>query len=141
MKVLAPGVLILVLSCSGRISHEELKQEIISVEKEFCEMAQEKGLSEAFTYYAAEEAVLNRGGQIFKGKVEIALQTNTNHQQVELVWAPDFVDVSSSGDMAYTWGNYKFNAITAEGDTINSKGIFHTVWKRQANGEWRYVYD
>ena len=58
-----------------------------------------------------------------------------------LVWEPDFIDVSVAGDLAYTYGKFTYTSITESGDTLTSKGIFHTVWKRQEDGSWKYVWD
>jgi len=62
-------------------------------------------------------------------------------QNIKLDWTPDFVDVSESEDMAYSYGGYSFSALSSKGDTINSSGIFHTVWKKQLDGSWKYVWD
>jgi len=59
----------------------------------------------------------------------------------QLEWAPDFVDVSSSGDLAYTYGKFTFSFKDSLGNKVENKGIFHTVWKRQSNGEWKFVWD
>ena len=56
-------------------------------------------------------------------------------------WKPDFVDVSSSGDLGYTYGQYTFIRLDSIGNETASQGIFHTVWKRQSDGNWRFVYD
>ncbi|MBL7111012.1 MAG: DUF4440 domain-containing protein [Bacteroidales bacterium] len=58
-----------------------------------------------------------------------------------LVWEPEFVDVEESGDLGYTYGSFVFTAKDSTGNDIESKGVFHTVWKRQADGEWRFVWD
>ena len=43
--------------------------------------------------------------------------------------------------MAYTYGEYEFTSLDTLGKSKVSKGIFHTVWKRQGDGTWKYVYD
>ena len=58
-----------------------------------------------------------------------------------LVWKPDYVDVSESGDLAYTYGKYTFTSRDSTGRKVVSKGIFHTVWKRQEDGSWKFVWD
>ena len=60
---------------------------------------------------------------------------------VELTWEPEFVDVSTDGTLAYTYGPYTFKAMDKDGNPISAEGLFHTVWKRQADGNWRFVYD
>ena len=58
-----------------------------------------------------------------------------------LKWKPDFVDVAASGDLGYTYGHYTYSYIDSTGKAAEDKGIFHTVWKRQPDGNWRFVWD
>ena len=121
---------------------EKWKKEIATTELEFAEMASNQGVSKAFLPFASEDAVLNRNNTVLKGKEAMKNyfidQTLT---QINLEWAPDFIDVSSSGDLGYTYGQYKFSAIDSVGKKIEVKGIFHTVWKRQPDGNWKFVWD
>ncbi len=121
---------------------DKLKLEIIDVEKRFAEMASEKGVSEAFFYFAAEDGVIMRNNKIYKGKAEIKKYYDSSGlTDIKLKWRPDFVDISSSGDMAYTYGKFSFSAKDKTGKILKSDGIFHTVWKRQPDGKWRFVWD
>ncbi|MEK7720117.1 MAG: DUF4440 domain-containing protein [Bacteroidota bacterium] len=63
------------------------------------------------------------------------------YKGAELLWKPDFVEVSASGDLGYTYGKFLFPTHDSTGQVIRSKGIFHTVWKKQADGQWRFVWD
>jgi len=120
------------------------KQEILETEKAFAEMAREEGISNAFLAYAAEEAVLMRNNTLIIGKEEMKKvferQSNTAGK-TSLTWAPDFVDVSSSGDLGYTYGKYQYSFTDSTGNVQLDSGIFHTVWKRQPDGKWRFVWD
>lgn len=121
---------------------EQWKLEILSMEKEFNDMAQSDGLVRAFEYYAAENGVIKRGKNVVMGKAAIAEWYEKDVRSNEtLTWKPTFVDVSSSGDLAYTYGDYVFTSYDTLGNKKENKGIFHTVWKKQADGSWRFVYD
>jgi ketosteroid isomerase-like protein len=123
-------------------SMEKWKREIVNTEKEFAEMAVKEGIPKAFLTYAAEDVVLMRNNTVLKGKEAIkSYFENQTFKEVKLEWAPDFVDVSSSGDLGYTYGPYTFTYIDINGKTISDEGIFHTVWKRQADGKWLFVWD
>ena len=123
-------------------STEQLKNEIIQAEHDFAAMAKEKGMAEAFLAFAAEDAVINRADSLIKGKPAIQNYfSNQTLQDVQLAWEPDFVDVAASGDLGYTYGKYTFSAVTSSGKTIQATGIFHTVWKRQPDGSWKFVWD
>jgi len=123
-------------------SKEIYKKEILETEKAFAEMAKIEGLPKAFLAYADEAAVLNRNNTIIKGKPAIKEYFKKQTlREVKLEWTPDFVEVSQSGDLGYTYGKYSFSAKDTSGQKIESEGIFHTVWKKQADGNWRYVWD
>ena len=136
---------LLLTACNSSINKAQLeaaKKEIVQTEHDFARMASEKGLSEAFSYYADSAAALNRGNYVIHGKDSIRLfYLAPRFTDVKLTWEPDFVEVSVSADLGYTYGKYIFATHDSTGQVIRSKGIFHTVWKKQANGEWRFVWD
>ena len=138
-------VAIAVQACANNSQQElieQWKQEIVQAENDFSAMAGKDGIPTAFLAYAAEEAVLMRGNNLVIGREAIkerfAQQAPGN---AKLEWSPDFVDVSESGDLGYTYGNYTLTSTDSLGNEVENTGIFHTVWKRQANGEWRFVWD
>jgi len=121
---------------------EKWKAEIVDTEKSFAELAKKEGLQKAFLTYAAEDGVLSRDNKIIKGKEAMSTWfEGQSLENVQLEWTPDFVDVAASGDLGYTYGKFTFSALGENGEPLKSEGIFHTVWKRQANGEWRFVWD
>lgn len=121
----------------------QFKDEIATAEKAFAQMAKDKGLQAAFTFFAADSAVINRGDVLIKGKNSIFAYYGkpSGLQNVKLEWTPDFVDVSSTGDMGYTYGKYHFSGMDSFGKMVENEGIFHTVWARQPDGSWKFVYD
>jgi ketosteroid isomerase-like protein len=124
------------------VEMEQFEQEIIETETAFAALALEKGLQIAFVRYAAQDAVLNRNGRLIVGKQAIeAFYGDPEMQKVRLTWKPDFVGASASGDLGYTYGKYSYESVDEDGKEVKFNGIFHTVWKRQANGTWRYVWD
>ena len=126
----------------NEIDTAELKNEIVKMEKEFAELVKTGGIKKAFLYYAAEDAVLNRNNTLIRGKEEIKTYfENQTLSDIKLEWKPDFVDVAESGDIAYTYGKYNFSAKSETGEEVKSTGVFHTVWKKQDDGSWKYVWD
>ncbi len=143
--ILLVTVILFFCQCDVQIktdSSESGKQQILATEKEFEKMTAEKGWAESFSYFADDSAVLQSEEGIIKGKTAIkAHYSNSKYKDVSLRWDADFVDVARSGDLAYTYGKYTFTAVDTAGKPIDSKGIFHTVWKKQKDGSWRYVWD
>ena len=144
-KLIILVFVVIIQACSNNTREElvaQWKQEIVQAEKDFSAMAGEEGIPAAFLAYAAQDAVLKRGNNLVVGRDAIKERfAQQNLGNVKLEWSPDFVDVSESGDLGYTYGNYTFTSTDSLGNKVEDKGIFHTVWKRQANGEWRFVWD
>ena len=103
------------ISCKKTNHKEDLekwKSEIVAVENAFNDMAQKEGLIKAFKFYAAEDGVIRRGKKVIKGKNAIAdWYTKDVRPNETLTWNPTFIDVSKSGDLAYTYGDYVFTCL------------------------------
>ena len=106
-------------------------------------MTSEKGIAEAFYFYADQNAVIKRENDtLIKGNENIKryydAQTNKN---AVVNWTADYIDVSDCGTLAYTYGKYSWNIKNEDGTVSTYKGIFHTVWKKQKDNRWKYVWD
>lgn len=138
------GLLVLAGACQGSQTSdvEKWKSEIVETEKAFAAMAKEQGIPEAFVAFAADDAVILRNNTLFKGKAGIGSSfSQATADKRELTWAPDFVDVSAAGDLGYTYGKYSVSVTDSLGNKTVNEGIFHTVWKRQPDGTWKFVWD
>ncbi len=137
-------VVCLGFSCGDRPDlKSEWEKEIVKIESDFQAMASEKGIHAAFVAFADTNAVILRGDSLYLGRQAIDDFYNRNHgsEKVSLTWKPDFVEVSSSGDLAYTYGKFVVSVTDSLGSIRSSKGIFHTIWKRQPDGSWKFVWD
>ena len=138
MLILIP----LLFSCKHTVNIEAARNEIMQAEKAFEKMASEEGISAAFYYFAAEDAVIKRGNDsLIIGKENIKrFYDNNANPDVKLSWTPDFIGVSDCGTLGYTYGKYVFSIQDSSGKSAEQTGVFHTVWKKQ-NNDWRYVWD
>ena len=136
-------VIISIFSCDiARDKNRRESQEIKALEKEFMEKVREWGVRDAFVYFADDSAVLLRNNRLVKGKREIeAYYDQSSFQGIKLVWEPGFVEVTRCGDLAYTYGPYTYSSKDSTGNEMVSRGIFHTIWKKQKDGSWKYVFD
>lgn len=142
-KLLLVGLV--TISCSSRtnkVDTDKWKLEIRQTEKAFNDLAMAKGLPIAFETYAAPEAVIKRRGNLVKGQSSIREWYDGDYRHGDtLVWKPEFIDVSTSGDLGYTYGPFTFTYLDTLGNVKKSTGYFHTVWKRQPDGSWKFVWD
>ena len=140
--LLAP-LLLFCTSCDQPVSREAVKSEILLTEKAFEKMTAEKGIAEAFYFFAAESAVIKRENDtLIVGKNAIRdYYDKKGNKNATVNWSPDFIEVSNDGTMAYTYGKYLWQLKGEKADTVQYKGVFHTVWKRQSDKSWKYVWD
>ncbi len=134
---------ITMVSCQNTKDHVSLEKEIFQTEKSFEKMASEKGVAEAFYYYAAEDAVIKRENDtLIIGKKNIkTYYEKINDEKTTVSWTPEYINVSADGTMAYTYGKYLWKIKDEQGKIIEYKGVFHTVWKKQSDKSWKYVWD
>lgn len=123
--------------------NEIARKQIAAAEKEFEQLAGAKGIAEAFAYFADSMAVIKRGNDsLIKGKEGIRnFYSAGYYKQANVKWSPDFIEASEDGKMGYTYGRYQWTSTESNGIAVSSTGVFHTVWKKQADGSWKYVWD
>lgn len=136
-------VLVLIFSCNTSVEKESLIKEIFNSEKAFEKMCAEKGIAEAFYFFADDSAVIKRENDtLIIGKEQIKEYYNKEfYKTAKVSWAPDFIDVSEDGTLAYTYGKYLWVSKDEKGNDVEYRGVFHTVWKRQIDNTWKYVWD
>jgi len=143
--ITAISALLIFSSCQIRENENQMeiwKNEVMKAELDFAEMAKNEGIAKAFEAFAANDAALSRNNILVSGKEGIKkFYENRDLTNVSLEWKPDFIEIAASGDLAYTYGKYTYAIIDSTGVSKSSNGIFHTVWKRQADGSWKYVWD
>lgn len=128
-------------NCEAPMDTEKLKAELKEVDKSFSSMSVEQGMREAFDYYMADSAVIYRPqAQVFQGREAILPLFPAGTEQT-LEWEPTFADVAESGDIGYTLGKYTMSYTDENGEEQQATGHYVTIWKRQADGSWKYAFD
>lgn len=101
-----------------------------------------RGGGKAFASWFAEDAVTlsNREAPVI-GRTAIAAQTTWTPEQYQLTWTPQSGQMSSAGDMGYTWGHYEGHAKDRSGNAVTTSGRYMTIWKKQKDGSWKVALD
>ncbi|HEY2118939.1 MAG TPA: DUF4440 domain-containing protein [Candidatus Acidoferrum sp.] len=103
---------------------------------------QEKGADEYMAFYADNAVELPDGAPALVGKETIRKTMEfLNDKNNRLMWTAQRVDVSASGDLAYTYGVYEFHSKDKEGRPTVENGKYTTIWKKQSDGQWKVVLD
>jgi len=146
MKIRSLLLLLLIVCFLGGSTAAQKKtgvndlRSMVETERSFARMSEEKGTREAFAAFIADEGILFRPTAVLgkKWMQENPLPPSTTRPL--LAWQPIFAFVSSAGDLGYTTGpwQYKKNIKDAQPAAF---GNFMTVWKKQADGSWKFALD
>ena len=136
-------VLLFISFTSISQANSKLVEEIRKIEKQFEDDLNKMGAEYAFEKYAAPNAVVKRQNDslIYGPKAIKQFYSNEFYKTAKAFWSPDYIDVSQDGTMAYTYGKYQWKMAGKSGEVQEYHGIFHTVWKKQPDGTWKYVWD
>jgi ketosteroid isomerase-like protein len=155
------GLVSLLLAAAPASNTAAAQAELMRIDAEFSAAAQKLGVGEAFLHYAAADAVMLPENQnAVKGHAGIREQFAGFPAGATLAWKPFHADVAASGDLGYTLGTFELRgkpatkgrpaavgnavrrtAVTADGQPSVRYGKYCSVWKRQADGSWKWVVD
>jgi ketosteroid isomerase-like protein len=136
----SPPVSITAVSSPDRTSDNAATLQ--QLEADFMKAAAEKGSQGYMSYYADDAVELPNGAPILQGKENIAKTMGfLDNQDNHLTWTPVGADISVSGDLGYTYGNYEFRAKDKDGKAIIDHGKYTSIWKKQKDGKWKVVLD
>lgn len=127
------------LLVTASITADELPaalQKMADTERAFARRAAETTIREAFIAFFADEAV---SFEPEPGPARERLRARNQPQPpgVQLIWEPRLGDVAESGDLGYLTGPAQ---VIVPGKTTQHTNYF-SVWKRQADGEYRVILD
>ncbi len=126
------------VSAAPKATVEMLKK----LEGEFMKAAADKGSKGCMSYYAADSVEVPNGAPLISGKVNIAQGMGfLDDPNNRLEWTPIGGDISASGDLGYTYGNYEFHSKDKDGKAPVEYGKYTSIWKLQNDGSWKVVLD
>jgi ketosteroid isomerase-like protein len=126
------------VAASPTATPETLEQ----LEAEFMKAAAQKGSQGYMSYYADDAVEVPNGAPLIQGKSEIAKAMGfLDDKNNSLLWTPIGADISSSGDLGYTYGAFEFHSKDKDGKPVVHHGKYTSIWKRQKDGSWKVVLD
>jgi uncharacterized protein (TIGR02246 family) len=96
------------------------------------------------SYYAEDALVLSPNAPLVAGKnkIQAGLTTLMADPNFALTFHSTRVEASKGGDMVYTIGEYSRTVSDPKSKRpVTDKGNYLTVWKRQADGNWKVATD
>ncbi len=132
-------VLLLVFAACGTpeetVGPDALRLDVLETERRFARSMAERDF-DAFTGYLAEEAVFFSGETPLRGRAQVAAAWRGyfDGPDAPFSWEPETVVVLESGTLALSTGP----VFDEEGIVV---ATFTSIWRREAVGTWRIVFD
>jgi len=117
------------------------KMLLYDLEARFARDVLERGGAAFADWFAADGVALGNAAAPLIGKVAIQKSANWDPKVYQLTWTPTDAMMGPSGDMGYTWGHFEGHSKDAHGNPVTVTGRYITVWKKQADGQWKVVLD
>lgn len=128
--------------CNGDRKYERMKNELMDVDRAFSDLSLEIGSHASFLEYIDDSCVLLRPNRNpVEGKKNIVEMFSKPDTSFTLKWEPIKADIAASGDLGYTYGIFTIEMDSPEGIAVTKEGTYVTVWKKDKNGNWKFVLD
>ncbi len=135
------AVALALLAGCTQSGQEKFKAEVLAADKAFAARSAKDGPKAAFFAYISADGKLLNDTRV--GANAVSTLFIQFPPTATLSWEPSYVDVSSSGDLGYTWGRYLLNVPNPKPGQppFQKRGTYVTIWKRQPGGGWKFVLD
>ncbi len=114
-----------------------------AADQEWMKVFAAKDLDKSVAFCEENGAVLAPNAPIAQGRQAIAKSFAGFFAlpNLKITWQADNANVARSGELGYTSGAYQMSFTDAAGKTIPDNGKYVTVWRKQADGNWKVVLD
>ena len=137
MKHILSLAFILTIFCTN-CTVQNSEDQLLDIDRKFSDYALKNGFNEAFIEFAHPDAVLLRENSMpITGKQAITnIYEKSDTTGIRFSWEPLAGTLAKSGELGYTYGIYALQV-----DTTIEKGTYVSVWKKDEQGNWKYVLD
>jgi ketosteroid isomerase-like protein len=112
---------------------------LMQLEAEFAADVAQHGHAAFVTHFAEDGVEVVDGGGF--DDLEAIRKQPPWPEGTALTWTPIKAEMSASGDLGYTYGNYVFTGKNKEGKLVTSYGKYTSIWRKQKDGQWKVVVD
>ncbi len=137
-------MLVAITSCNQQeIDTKSEGEKLMQTSREWSKVAATKDVDKILSYWSDGAVVMSAGEPTLKGKDEIRQMVAGGFKDpgFRISWDPESAEISKSGDLGYLLENTTMNMIDSLGkaSVVNFKAV--TIWKKQADGNWKCVVD
>lgn len=147
MKTFAVAALVGCLFASGCASvpdQADVRAELVRTDQAWSAAASEgKDVERVVSFWADDATIVPDGGAVIAGKEAIRAYVAGAFAipGFRIGWTTEQASVSRDGTMGYTTGTSTITAPGADGQLVTSSARGVAIWRRDAGGEWKCVYD
>ncbi len=133
-------VMVLLSACTQA---PDAAKAIREVEAAWVKTAATRDLDAFVKYYADDASMLTPNAPIFTGKQAIKdeLKPMLSDPSFSVTFTPTRIEVSKSGDMAFTQGSYQMTFSDIRGNKFEDEGKYLRVWRKLPDGTWKAVQE
>ncbi|HYE75245.1 MAG TPA: nuclear transport factor 2 family protein, partial [Blastocatellia bacterium] len=124
---------------NGKVKIANERSNLLELDRAFAKEAAQQGTQTAFLKYLSSDARLLRSER-YPMTTTHSIRTFLKEQKGVLSWRAIEADISSAGDLGYTYGLAEYLPANADGQ-LTEYSHYLRIWKKQANGQWRVVLD
>jgi ketosteroid isomerase-like protein len=139
--VLLCMVPVLMVACINKKPLQAIDPEaqLLKADRAFSKMSEEEGVKNAFIKYIDSDGILLRPNQYpIIGADAVDFISQNEDSTFIMTWEPKGCTVAQSGELGYTYGVY---TIKLKRNNRIFQGTYVSVWKKQPDGQWRFVVD
>ncbi len=145
MKILLAGVFAVITAAglSAQASRTPEETAILAADTAFDQAVADRSV-DRFLALIADDATFAGGGEPARGHDAIRAGWARYFEAggPTLRWTPRTAHVLTAGrDVGVTTGSWVLRATDANGRPTEARGEYLTVWRKQADGAWRAVFD
>ncbi len=98
---------------------------------------------EAFEALLDDGAVFVSGKNVSRGKAAVvaAWKGYFGPARPYFEWHPEVVELSADGNLGLSRGPWVIRTKDKEGKEVEIRGLYNSIWQRQADGSWRILFD
>jgi len=133
--ILSMGAVVAATQTAPATGTAALADQVREAERAFAKTMADRDHA-AFGRYVSEEAVFFGGKDVLRGRAQVmeGWKKLYEGEQAPFSWEPEQVEVLDSGTLALSTGPVR----DPEGKPA---GTFSSIWRREADGKWRVIFD
>lgn len=130
-------------SAGSTSSPAQAREELMEADRAFARDTAKKGSEAWVAWFAQDGMIVPAEGPLTPGREAVRQRVASFLDDPDLVftWEPELADVAAAGDMGWTVGHYRAELKRAGEEPRVQTGRYLTVWRRQADGNWKVVVD